>query len=143
MNGRTTWSHPPEVLQWDRIVALRPCLAADVTGRWVEPEHGADGVWTMGWATLSETAADFVAVLYDEQVICGFDWPGWMDEQGRELVASRELLAGASPEDCRRLLVALVRSDRFNEGALLNAFEDGLSDTILTRIEALTVPRCS
>lgn len=128
---------PADALRWDRIVAWRARLLADVSGRWVESEQGADGVFTMGYAELAEAVEAFVAMLYDEQVVVGFDWPGWMDERGRELVDSRELLADASLEDCRRLLAALVRADRFSEGALLGAFEDGLVDAILARVDVL------
>ena len=82
----------------------------------------------------------YLDALYDEEVVVGFDWVDWMDRRGRDLVASRELLDGASLEDCRRLLVALVRTNRFNEGALLAAFDDGLIDAILKRIEGLGAP---
>jgi hypothetical protein len=53
-------------------------------------------------------------------------------------VEQPELLAGVPLEDCPRLLVALVQSDRFDEGALLEALENRLVDTILGRIEDLS-----
>ena len=129
---------PAEDLRWDRILAWRSRLAADDPGHWVQPERQADGVFIMGYVVLSETARSFVAMLYDEQVVTGFDWPGWMEHRGNDLASNPTLVAGASLEDCRRLLCALVRADRFSEGALLGSLEDGLIDTILGRIGALT-----
>jgi hypothetical protein len=132
---------PAESLRWDRVLAWRARLAAEVTGCRIPPEHQPDGVFTVGHAVLSRTAAAFVTMLYDENVVAGFDWSGWMEHRGRELATTRELLEGASLEDCRRLLAALVRADRFNEGALLGALEDGLVDATLGRIERLMAAR--
>lgn len=94
-------------------------------------------MFTIGDAVLAEPAAAFAGMLCDEQVVAGFDWAGWMEVRGRELAASRGLLADASLEDCRRLLAALVGADRFHEGTLLGAFEDGFIDAILARLDVL------
>jgi hypothetical protein len=130
-----------ETLRWDRILAWQPRLTFDEGGRWVQPDRQSDGVFPMGYVAFSATAEAFLATLYDERVVAGFDWPSWMEHRGGELAANRELLGGASLEDCRRLLAALVRADRFNEGALLGAFEDGLVDAILGRIRRLMAIR--
>ena len=138
-------AHRPEPsaasLRWDRILPWRARLAAVAAGRRGSLEDESDGVSMGGQAVHSETVGAFVAVLYDEEVVVGFDWPGWMERRGSELTANHDLLRGASLEDGRRLLAAVVRADRFNEGTLLGAIDDGLVDAILGRIEWLiTVP---
>lgn len=92
----------------------------------------------MGYVALTEQATAFVQELYDKQVIVGFDWPEWMQRDGRRLYESQELLVDASLDDCRLFLIALVRGDRFNEGVLLQAFRDGTVSRILRRTTELT-----
>ena len=102
-------------------------------GDWIRPQQQSDGATAMGYVDLSEQARAFVQELYGRQVIVGFDWPGWMETEGRRLHEQPELLSDATLEDCRRLLIAIVRGDRFKEGLLLQAFRDGIIERILTR----------
>jgi hypothetical protein len=70
---------------------------------------------------LSDDTARFLEELCDLEVVAPFDWAGWLEERGRELLDDDRMLATATLEDGRMLLAALARSDRFVEGAFLNA----------------------
>jgi hypothetical protein len=129
---------PAETLRWDRIVAWRARLADDDVGEMVPPQPAGEGVWTMPFARLSEASRAFVRCLQTEGVVAPFEWPRWMRLRGRELLADPELLHRSSLEDCRRLLAAVVRGDRFSEGAILRALEEGNIDRVLQRIQELT-----
>ena len=70
----------------------------------------------------------------------GTDWSRWLDGRGDELVHDRDgrAIGEASLDDCRRLLVALVRQSRFVEGAMLDALRDGRVRWTLERVAHLT-----
>lgn len=65
----------------------------------------------------SDDVSKFCSLLYNLDLVVSFDWPHW--EDGRRLVNNPELLNTISdPVVCVKLLTALVRGDRFNEGLL-------------------------
>lgn len=132
--------HPPaDELDWARVLAWLPTLTDPDFDPGPGPELTADAdghhhVWSGG---PSETARAFVAELYDAEVVTGFDWPAWMAAYGRRLASDPSAVAAASLEDCRRLLAAHVRGDRFTEGHLVGALRDGQVQAILTRVDRL------
>jgi hypothetical protein len=66
------------------------------------------------------------------------DWPAW-SETPDALALRREpgRLERATADDLARLITALVRGDRFNEGLLLDALEEGLLARIARRAAVL------
>src|SRR5207237_8269437 len=69
-----------------------------------------------------------------------FDWREWIaSPEGRQLYSSRQALANASPEQVAKLLTALVRQERFSEGALGEAHKSGLLSALLERVAAIAV----
>ena len=103
-------------------------------GRWNRPES-SDGVLTLPFFVLSETADAFVNTAYElGWVEPGFDWGTWMGtEEAQSLRDSPTSLAGATPEQLAHLLTVIVRQDRFVEGSLLASYESGLLTGILRR----------
>ena len=57
-----------------------------------------------------------------------------MDRRGRALTEDPEQLSAATLEDCRMLLTAHVRADRFIEGHLLHVFDTGHIVAVLRRV---------
>jgi hypothetical protein len=84
-------------------------------------------------------ADSFVKTAYDHGwVLQGWDWPAWMKtEEAVALRAVPAALEAASPEQLAKLLTALIRRERFVEGALNGAFESGLMTAIVRRAAAL------
>jgi hypothetical protein len=68
------------------------------------------------------------------------DWPAFLgSDRGRAATAAlaRGETDALSLEDCRALLVAMVRQDRFVEGALEDALRAGRVTAVLRRAAAL------
>lgn len=136
---------PAEELDWDAVLAWLPVLRTDgfVAGEIVGGERRADGSFTMPASALSDDARGLVQCLYATGVVSGMDWTTWMQEEGQALDDDRDRLAEATLEQCRMLLTAHVRADRFIEGHLLGALAAGDITAILTRVHELWVGRGS
>lgn len=128
---------PTDTLDWTTISALLASAAGDEAGHWKEPTQHAEGVWTVGYPVLSDQAIRVVEQLYELDVVVDFDWPTWMERRGGELHRDPDLLAEASLGECRRMLIALARGDRFNDGVLLDAFRNGTMARIAARTAEL------
>jgi hypothetical protein len=135
---------PADELDWEPILDLLPRLEANDFdgGRWEGGEEVTENVFAMPYVSLDETASELVARLYDEGVIASFDWSEWMSARGTRLYESEAELRSASLEDCRRLLTAHVRADRFAEGHLLGELRAGhvqavLRQAVLRRVAVL------
>jgi hypothetical protein len=137
-------STPPEPERRYRLEALAAVLpivdSPDFeAGRWHDSERRPDGVWTMPWYELSPAAESYVrAVGESGMMLTGFDWPSWAKTpEAKALHGDREVLARATPDELAMLLTALVREDRFNEGALGDSFESGIMTAIARRAKVL------
>ena len=82
----------------------------------------------------SYIVSKFHEVAYNLPIIISFDWGDW--HEGQEIVKNEgfDLNAIDVPTKCK-LITAIVRNDRFCEGALNSAFESGLILRILKSIE--------
>jgi hypothetical protein len=74
-------------------------------------------------------------------LVTSFDWPTWMTGRGRELTGHPEAIAAATLEECRRLLVAHLRRDRFVDGHLQAMIDSGEIPMVLRRAEEITVAK--
>ena len=135
-------ARPAEELDWGPVLAHLPWLREDEpeVGRLVAGELQEDGSWSWPYESLSPRAEAFVATLHEAGVVAGgVDWSRWLDAGGDEVLRDRDdAIAAASLEDCRRLLVTLVRQSRFVEGTLLDALHDGRVRRTLERVAELT-----
>ena len=137
-------SQPPaDQLDWGPALSWLPALAAAD----FEPGHVSGGEpvepGMLNWPhiTLAPQARAFIACLHDTQVIADADWSSWLEHGGRALYDDPEVLARATLEQCRMLLIAHVRADRFTDGHLLSILHDGHLVAILTRIRELVDPK--
>lgn len=123
------------------LAALVPMLeqedAVAAFGAWVPSSEREAGVWTMPYVEYGEHERTFRAATVG-WVRPDIDWTRW--GQTADALALRRdsaRLERATPEDLAHLLTALVRGDRFNEGLLLDAFQQGLLLRIARRAAAL------
>jgi len=133
---------PADELNWAPALAWRDGLA-DASfdpGRFDAGEELQPGVFSLPAAELSDDALAFIQRLYDHQVAAGFDWSAWLDQGGRQLAEDPERLAAATLEECRMLLTAHVRADRFVDAHLLEVLSSGHLPAILDRIGELVEP---
>ena len=72
--------------------------------------------------------------LFELQIIINFDWGSW--EEGRKMAYDENFNFDTIdiPTKCK-LITAVVRNDRFCEGALVESFESGLILKLLKSIE--------
>lgn len=107
-------------------------------GRWhpSEPTREDPAVVTMPWFELSPRALAFVTALGG--ILVPFDWPTWAQtDEAQALHGDRSVLAAATPEQLSKLVTAMIREDRFVEGALGASFDSGLMAAIARRAETL------
>ena len=107
-------------------------------GRWhaSEPTKDDPDVWSMGWYELSDRAEAFVHALGG--IVEPFDWTTWLPTPAAQaLYHDRAALAAATPDDLSRLATAILRSDRFHEGAIGEAFDVGVMAAIARRAAVL------
>ena len=99
----------------------------------------APGVFQFPHYSFSAPARAFIDQCYELEVVLGdFDWAQWIQSpEGRQLCDSRQALANASAEQVAKLLTALVRQERFSEGALGDAHKSGLLSALLERVAAM------
>ena len=106
-----------------------------VFGGWDEP---AAGGLQFPHFTLSPAAEGFLAEVTDGGwIIEGFDWKAWNATPEAVALRRGDGFERATPIALARLLTALVRQDRFVEGTLAEAHEDGLLRRIVARAAAL------
>ena len=90
------------------------------------------------WAA-SPLASQFVEMAYDTGWVLGdFDWPSWLEsDEARSLLSEPSGISSATVDQLHKLLTALIRQDRYCEGALLGSFENGTLRSIATRARKL------
>jgi hypothetical protein len=84
-------------------------------------------------------AEEFHQIAYDaELVLPGFDWTAWMSTDRAQLLTSdHAVIASVDADELFKLVTAIVRSDRFCEGALEESVRCGLLLAIAKRAETL------
>lgn len=79
------------------------------------------------FCSLSDTALEFTQAAYDlGWVRPDIDWMEWQNtREAEQLRTDASVLAHASAEQLAKLLTMYFRGDRFCEGLLASAFDDG------------------
>lgn len=120
---------------WKPLLELIPEIEASLQfGEWKGGEEIEDGVHTVGWCDPQPVVTRFRDAVYEIPVMIAFNWSRW--NEGR-VIANTEGFDFDTVDivtKCK-LITAIVRNDRFCEGALVSAFESGLVLSILRSIE--------
>jgi hypothetical protein len=97
------------------------------------------GATVMPYVRFADVADAFIDGAYEHGwVLRNFDWGTWAwTDEAQSLCEDPNQLARATPEQLLYLLTAIIRQDRFWEGALLSAFESGLILGIVRRAAAI------
>lgn len=109
----------------------------DYVGEWGkvhDNERTESGALIMSWVEQYPLIQDFVAFMYDNNLVIPFDWSHW--QEGREWYALDDdsKYDKLDVETGLKLLTAIIRNDRFNDGALVRAFEDGSFPKIIQKL---------
>ena len=129
---------PPDLKSLVPVASLfaDPCVRL---GSWAGGET-TDGITQFPYYVLSPEAQTFVSAVH------AGNWVkpeiNWSAEAERErylrLCTAAGAIEAATIDDLVHLLTTLIRGDRFNEGMLANAFEDGVIHRILARSVTLS-----
>lgn len=129
-------------LSKESIEALRTINARiqDYVGEWGkvhDNERTESGTLIMPWVEQYPLIQDFVAFMYGNDLVIPFDWSHW--QEGRDWYALNDdsKYDKLDVETALKLLTAIVRNDRFNEGALIRAFECGDFPRIINKLLTL------
>lgn len=121
---------------WKEIEDINSQIQAHI-GAWGEIRGGeldSFGIIEMPYAVHDPLIDEFVRLWYEKNLAIPFDWASW--QGGRDWYANEndtkyETLDG---ETALKLLTAVIRNNRFNEGALLSAFESGVFPKIIDKL---------
>lgn len=83
----------------------------------------------------SQKVHDFLEALDANRFITVFDWTMW--DYGKAIYKDPTLIASLDFTDLKYLLTLIVRKERFCEGVLLNAIDNGMILSILMRLDTL------
>ncbi len=123
--------------RWKALMQLIPKIEeAEKFGSLEGGNEIANGIKQMPYWDHSPIVLEFLDIVYEMPVIISFDWGSW--HEGREMASNSDFDFNTIdiPTKCK-LITAIVRSDRFCDGALVSAFESGLILRILKSIEPL------
>jgi len=97
-------------------------------------EEIEEGVFNFPHISESDVVSKFHDIVYGMSVIISFDWGSW--DEGRRMVNDESFDYNSIdiPAKCK-IITAIVRNDRFCEGALVSAFESGLILKVLKSIK--------
>ena len=118
---------------WRPLFALIPKIeTTSVFGELKVEEK--DGVIQLPYWRPAPVVSQFLEVVYTIPIIINFDWLSW--DEGRKIARDKDFDFDTIdlPTKCK-LITAIVRNDRFCDGALVSAFESGLILKILKSIE--------
>lgn len=121
--------------QWQPLLDLIPVI--ETTDCFEEPEECItlqDGTKTFSFRNHSAFVSEFLDIVYEIPVIINFNWGAWDD--GRKIANTIGFNYDAVDLVTKcRLITAIVRNDRFFDGALIAAFQSGLMLHILKSME--------
>jgi len=124
---------------WRQITALNDRIQAH-KGSWgsmAGGETNADGSIEMPYSVPDPLILEFVQLWYDKDLVVPFDWGGWYDAQKWHQNKDAARYDAIDSETALKLLTAMIRGDRFTEGALVNLFEAGDVPKILNRLVSI------
>ena len=123
------------IQDWLPLFDLIPEIeATESFGEMIGEEKNERGEFSFSHYKESPIVWQFQEVVYKIPIIIDFDWGSWDD--GREIVRNEDFDYDTIdiPTKCK-LITAIVRNDRFCEGALVEAFDTGLIQKILKSLE--------
>ncbi len=120
---------------WKPLLDLIPIIEQTQTfGTEAGGEINADGTITMSYFVKEPVVSKFFDLVYSIPLIINFDWGTWYNKRKSLEKNDFDFDTIDIPTKCQ-LLTVIVRSDRFCEGALVDAFESGIILKILKSIK--------
>jgi len=122
---------------WQPIFGLIPEIEkAEDFGSVEGGEEIEPGVFEFPYSSPSALVSRFEKLAYELNIVIHFNWAGW--DEGIELLSGDQTrLDNIDLITCCKLITAILRSNRFCDGALIEFFESGFALRVLRRMEEL------
>lgn len=129
-------------LSKENVEALRTIYARiqDCVGEWGvrhDNEHTKSGVLIFPWVENYFLIQDFVSFMYENKLVVKFSWVEWQEGRDWYALDDESKYGKLDIETSLKLLTAIIRNDRFNEGALVSAFETGVFPKIIQKLTTI------
>lgn len=120
---------------WQPLIDLIPSIENTVVfGGWESEQKLDDGCISLPlWCKTEPIVDQFIEAVYFIPIIICFNWSKW--NNGRKIAKTNFDFDTVDLVTKCKLISAIVRNDRFCEGALVSAFNSGLILKILKSIE--------
>jgi len=122
----------PSAVHWAVSFLDRFDQPAEKFGIWHEMEKQQDGTFRFAWYEYRQFVTEFMEGLHERHLNVVFDWGKW--KCGEKLFFHPNLIAQATAADCLKLITSCVRKDRFCEGFMAQALEQGVIAACLKRL---------
>ncbi len=129
----------PEPLDSRQLESLRGLVARlraheGPWGEWDGGERVGPREFTMPFMDMGDLAHAAMKWMYDNKRIYIFEWGEW--DEGRRIFQEWNAATAAALDHLtvRKLITAIARNDRFNEGAWVGMFEDGYGVPLFSRL---------
>jgi hypothetical protein len=124
---------------WEQFVDINNRVQSH-EGSWGKTQGGEtdeNGVIQMPYSVPDPLVSEFVTFMYENELVVSFDWSAW--DEGREWYknSNESKYEALDIPTALKLLTAVMRNDRFNEGALVSAFESGDFPKIINKLVEL------
>ena len=118
---------------WKPLFDLIPLIKNEKQFGEFNFEQKGSTITKMHWE-LKEIASKFHKICYEMPIVIAFDWEKF--DEGRKIASDSNFDYDTIdiPTKCK-ILTAIIRNDRFCDGALVGAFDSGLILKILRSIE--------
>jgi len=122
--------------EWSKLFELNDrILNSKSFGEMAGGEKIEENVSTFPYWKWSDITTEFNKTVHDMKLIVSFDWPDW--EEGIQLLRDRKQTFHDLDEiTLCKLMTVIVRADRFSDGTLVGALEDGTISKILSALKA-------
>jgi hypothetical protein len=93
----------------------------------------------MPWWEAAPIVDEALTFLYDQRLVVRFAWSAW--DEGRSLLrkSNLEQLTSLDRATVLKLLTAVARNERFNDGAWVSLFEAGQGTILFRRLHELEI----
>lgn len=121
--------------QWKPLIDLIPIIEkTESFGEVSGGDQDDEGVFTLPYFIPSQVVVQFEEIVYSIPIIINFEWGAW--DEGRKMLNNNDFNFDTIdiPTKCK-LITAIVRNNRFCDGALVGAFESGVILKVLKSIK--------
>ncbi len=128
----------------ENVEALRTIYARiqDYVGEWGvrhNNERTESGVLIFPWVENYFLIQDFISFMYENDLVVKFRWTEWQEGRDWYALDDESKYERLDVETALKLLTAVIRNSRFNDGALVNVFENGVFPKIINLLASKSI----